>query len=263
MKKIIALMVSCAVPFLISSCTKGCRSNNATEVINIGTNANFPPYESMDKNGQVVGFDVDVGRAIGKILGREVVFKEFDFDALILALNKGQIDVIMSGMSITESRQKEIAMVPYQGEPLTDLSLLFWEVIPENVTTFADVKRVALEKNLAVTVQAGHFLEEFLKGESIPLKPLVGPPEQILDIKYRKSFAAAVDTTVGKKLSSEHAGLKNLVLPLPKEKWDLGNGIGIKKSRTELIADISRAVDELKKNGTLDQLKQKWFKDEQ
>lgn len=264
MKKIIALLFLLAFTMLGSACTKGCRSaQNANKILKIGTNPNFPPYESKDKNGELIGFDIDVGRALGQVLGREVVFKEFDFDALILALQKGQIDIILSGMSITESRQKEIAMIPYQGDPLTDFSFLFWETAPSSITSINELKQLALDKKLTVTVQAGHFLEDFLKSEGIPLKPLPGPPEQIIDIKYKKSLAAAVDSTVGKKLASEHAGLKNLVLPLPKEKWDLGNGIGISKSRADLVNDISRAVDEIKASGILNSLKEKWFKAEQ
>lgn len=261
MKRIIALALLCILIPIFGACTKACKSEPAKEVLRIGTNANFPPYESIDSKGELIGFDIDVGRALGKALGREVSFKEFDFDALILALDKGQIDIILSGLSITESRQKEIAMVPYQGEPLTDISLLFWEEIPENTKTFDDLEQRAKDLKLTISVQSGHFLENFLRGENIPLKPLAGPPEQILDIKYKKSMAAAVDSMVGKKLAAEHPGLKNLVLPLPKDKWDLGNGIGIKKSRTDLIAEITAAVERLKTDGTLKALKEKWFKE--
>jgi arginine transport system substrate-binding protein len=261
MKKIFASALICMMMFALG-CTKGCKSSKTPpkESLKIGTNPNFPPYESKDNNGQLIGFDIDVGRELGKILHREVIFKEFDFDALLLALDKGQIDLIISGMSITESRQKEIAMIPYQGEPLTEISFLFWESAPGNITSFSDIRQLALTKNLSISVQSGHYLEEFLKNDGIPLKPLVGPPEQILDIKYKKSLAAAVDSTVGAKLASEHKGLVNIVLPLPKDKWDLGNGIGIKKSRTDLIDEVTRAVAEIKDNGTLDRLKEKWFK---
>lgn len=262
MKKIV-LFLACAI-VAFTSCTKSCQGEKSADaVLKIGTNANFPPYESINAKGELEGFDIDVGRALGEKLNRKVEFKEFDFDALLVALDKGQIDVILSGMSITESRQKEIAMVPYQGEPLTEISFLFWQNIPEGINGFADVKNKALERKLSVSVQSGHFLEDFLRGEGIPVKPLIGPPEQILDIKYNKSFSAAVDSTVGKKLSREHQGLKNVVLPLPKDKWDLGNGIGIKKSRTQLIEDVAQAIALMKTDGSLQKLVDKWLKDGQ
>jgi len=244
------------------ACTKSCQkgSSNNSSVLRIGTNANFPPFESINDKGELIGFDIDMGRALGEKLMRRVQFKEYDFDALILALNKGQIDIILSGLSITESRQKEIAMVAYQGEPLTEISFLFWHHVPDNATSFSAIKQIAIARKLAVSVQSGHYLEEFLQGEGIPVKPLAGPPEQILDIKYGKSLAAAVDSTVGKKLDSEHEGIKGVVLPLPKEKWDLGYGVGIKKSNTALVEEITQAVATLKEDGTITKLSDKWLK---
>jgi arginine transport system substrate-binding protein len=258
MKKIIIL----ALMFLMGcnkSCQKSCQKTNE-QVLRIGTNPNFPPFETINDKGEKVGFDIDVGEALGKELGLKVIFKEFDFDGLILALNKDQIDIILSGMSITESRKKEIAMVPYQGEPLVDIAFMFWHHIP--VSSFEGLKKLAEKKNLSITVQSGHFLENFLREIGMPLKLLAGPPEQVLDIKYGKSLAAAVDSKVGYKLALEHSDLKSLILPLPKDKWDLGYGIGIKKTRLDLIEKIKEAVLKMEQDGTLKTLKEKWFKDE-
>jgi arginine transport system substrate-binding protein len=255
MKKILALVAL----LFITGC-KSCQNNNKNQpVLRVGTNANFPPFESIDEKGELIGFDIDVARAIGNKLGKKVEFKEFDFDGLILALNKEQIDLILSGMSITESRKKEITMVPYQGEPLTEIAFLFWQKAP-NVTSFEAIKDLAKEKNLMVTVQSGHYLEEFLRSVEIPTKALAGPPEQVLDIKYGKSLAVVVDTTVAKKLAQDHAELKHVILPLPKEKWDLGNGIGIKKTRADLVKEIEEVVKKMSEDGSLKELKEKWFK---
>jgi arginine transport system substrate-binding protein len=260
MNKIIVAL-ACLLP-LLNACTKSCTKSaeSKEKVLRVGTNANFPPFETIDDKGKLAGFDIDLGRALGKKLGLRVEFKEFDFDALILALDKGQIDIILSGLSITESRQQEIAMIPYHGEPLTEISVLFWQNTPADIKNFSDLKDMALSKQSTISVQAGHFLEDFLRGEGIPVKALAGPPEQILDIKYGKSLAAAVDSIVGQKLASEHEGIKNLVLPLPKDKWDLGYGIGINKTRTDLIESLKKAVEDIKADGTLKALKDQWFK---
>lgn len=246
----------------LPACQKACNKTDAhpESILKVGTNANFPPFESIDDKGHLVGFDIDFAEGLGKKMGAKVEFKEFDFDALILALEKGQIDIILSGLSITESRQQEIAMIPYHGEPLTKISLLFWETMPDHIKSFSDLKELAQSKHTTVSVQSGHFLEDFLRGEGIPVKALAGPPEQILDIKYGKSLAAAVDIMVGQKLASEHQGIKNLVLDLPKDKWDLGYGIGINKARTDLIEKLKKALGELKADGTMAKLKEKWLK---
>lgn len=262
MKNSILLLPLCFILVFLPSCTKSCSKKTeeqTTKVLRIGTNAGYPPFESIDATGKLVGFDIDMGRALAQELGLEAQFKEFDFDALILALKKGQIDVIMSGFSITRSRQQEIAMVPYQGKPITEISFLFWENLPTNVASFEALKQNAQEQKLPISVQAGHFLEDFLKSQGFNLKALAGPPEQILDIKYRKSLAAALDSINGKSLVDKHESLKIITLPLPEDKWDLGNGIGINKERTELIEQIKKAVLRLKENGTINQLEQKWL----
>lgn len=246
---------------LISSCTKNCSSQKDSTLpsLRIGTNPTFPPFESIDEKGELVGFDIDLGRALAKELNMQAVFKEFDFDALILALKKNQIDLVLAGMSITESRKKEITMIPYQGKALTHVALLFWEKVNEPVNNFEDLKNLSQKNNLAVTVQAGHFLEGFLKELNLNLKTLSGPPEQVIDIKYRKSLAAAMDQSGGESLAAKHPGLKLVSLELPKEKWDLGNGIGIKKENQELIKKVEQAVARLKENGTIKALESKWI----
>lgn len=259
MKKLFVLALA-TIMIVGLNCTKACqKSNEQKKVLRIGTNANFPPFETIDKNGGLIGFDIDMGRAIAQELGLKPEFREFDFDALILALKKGQIDMIMSGMSITKSRLLEIAMVPYQGKPITEIALVFWGKIPSNITTLEDVKNLSQKDKLAVSVQSGHFLEGYLKNEAVDIKPLVGPPEQILDIKYKKSLAAALDLANARDLSKRHQDLSLLLIKLPEEKWDLGNGIGIKKENTELFKRVEKAVEDLKERGVVEALEKKWL----
>jgi arginine transport system substrate-binding protein len=240
------------------SCTKSCQKEKDDKVLRIGTNPNFPPFESIDDKGVMLGFDIDMGHALAKAMGKEAKFREFDFDALILALKNGQIDVILSGMSITASRQKEIAMLPYQGKPLTQISFMFWEQMPADIKDLESLKSASEAANLEISVQSGHFLENFLKESGFKVKALAGPPEQVIDIKYKKSLAAAFDISNAMALVSKDPLLKVITLDLPKENWDLGYGLGISKERTELIAKLRTALELLKKNGTILELEKKW-----
>lgn len=263
MKNFVFLASLALLVIALGSCSKGCGKDEVPKsaLLRIGTNANFPPFETIDKNGHLVGFDIDMGNALANKLDLKAEFKEFDFDALILALKQGQIDIILSALSITPSRQKEIAMVPYQGQPLTEVALLFWGALPENLQNFADLKALAEKTALSISVQSGHYLEDFLKDEHIKVKPLAGPPEQILDIKYKKSLAAALDVINARNFSSEHPELKLLVLSLPPEKWDLGYGVGIRKENVELTNKIAAAVEQLKSDGSIAAMEKKWVKD--
>jgi ABC-type amino acid transport substrate-binding protein len=88
----------------------GCSESEpaAKNVVVVGTEPTFPPFESKDEKGNFVGFDIDMLRAIGAKAGFEVEFKDLPFDSLIPALNSGQIDAIAAGMSITEDRKKAV-----------------------------------------------------------------------------------------------------------------------------------------------------------
>lgn len=251
--------------FILAGCPNSCRNTANTKnnsILRVGTNANFPPFESIDNTGNLVGFDIDFARALAKKLNLEnAEFKEFDFDALILALKQNQIDIILAGLSITKSRQQEIMMIPYQGQSLTQMALLFWGEAPSEITNTAAIKNATDQAGLQVSVQGGHYLENYLRDENISIKPLAGPPEQILDIKYKKSWAAVLDVINAKKFAAQHPQLKLLIIDLPKDKWDLGNGIGIAKTNTELAERIKKAIQELKADGTIEELEKIWLED--
>ena len=91
--------------------TAGYTSPEGTEYPNgqlvMATNAEFPPYESI-ADGKVVGFDVDMMRAVCDKLGYELVVENIDFDSIIAAVNSGKADVGAAGMTVTEDRLQNI-----------------------------------------------------------------------------------------------------------------------------------------------------------
>lgn len=263
MKKCLKVLLAISLAFFFG-CTKSCDKNTAKKAseqsLKIGTNANFPPFETVNARGELEGLDIDLGREIGKRLGRPVEFKEFEFDALILGLQKEQIDLILSGLSITKSRLQEIEMIPYQGDPIKHVSLLFWQHALPKGSSFDDLRALSTQKKLPVTVQAGHYLEGFLRDMNIPLKTLSGPPEQILDLKYQKSLGAALDEKNAQNIANEHADLILVTIDLPQDKWDLGNGIGLKKSHSDLSEQVKKVITDMKNDGTIKKLEEKWLK---
>ncbi len=72
----------------------------------MGTNAEFPPFEYRDENGDVAGFDVALAEEIAAELGVELVIEDMDFNSLIAALKSGKIDFVAAGMTVTEDRKE-------------------------------------------------------------------------------------------------------------------------------------------------------------
>lgn len=116
MKKWLLALVTVMAMVVLAACGSGDESKSgdkATSTIDqvketkklvIGTNAGYYPFEMIDKDGVMVGYDMDVAAAIAKELGAEVEVKQFGFDALIPALQSGKIDMVLAGMTITDER---------------------------------------------------------------------------------------------------------------------------------------------------------------
>ena len=224
----------------------------------VGTNSGYPPYEVIDENGNMVGFDIDVAQQIAQALGKKLEIKDMSFDALIVALQQGKIDCAIAGISITKSQQQEIALVHYFGDPLTKLPLVFWGEIPAGIKDAADL---ALSGNKTVCAQAGTIQHEIISSyPGLDVKSLSNIPDLIMDIKYGKSIAAVLEPKVAYALQAQYPELKILDIPLVIEQQDFGSGIGICKTNIKLINKISAIVSTLKSNGTIGRLEEKWFK---
>lgn len=226
----------------------------------VGLNSGYLPFEFMDPQGHLAGFDIDIAGRIAEKIGKTLVLKDMDFDGEILSLKQGKIDLIISGLNITPSRLKEIDMIPYHGEDLTSLSLIFWENLPSEIHTTEDLKKLP---HFIVSVQSGSVPENYLSGHpEIQVKSLQGALEPLMDVKYGKSTAHLVEPDVAEYLQKQHPEIKIVNIPLSKTDQVLGFGIGIQKGNHELFQEVEQAIHELKSSGELKQLEDKWFKGE-
>ena len=112
MKKILFLVMAilAAASMMIAGCGGGDKKAAEPEkVLRVGTEPTFAPFEFQKEGSKSYdGFDMDLARAIGKQMGYKVEIVSMGFDALIPALNSGNIDVVAAGMSINEERQKAV-----------------------------------------------------------------------------------------------------------------------------------------------------------
>lgn len=230
----------------------------SSEKLIVGLQSGYPPFEFMNANGEIVGFDVDVAKWIAEKMSKQLVIRDMEFEGEILSLKQGKIDLIISGMNITPSRLKEIAMVPYHGEAATSLSLIFWKEIPTGVHSLEDI---ATLPNAAISVESGAIPETYMnRYPHIPTKSFQGALAPLMDVKYGKSVANLVEPDVAEYLQKQHADIKILNVPLSKEDTILGFGIGIKKENQELLQQVQQIIYELKASGKIKQLENKWFK---
>lgn len=223
----------------------------------VGTTSGYAPYVSINTEGEYEGFDIDIAKALADKLGRRLVIKDFgSMPALILAIKQNKADVLIWSISITQERQKQMTMIYYQGEKATSLPLLFWEIIPDNIKNLEDM---ANNPNAVISVEAGSFQENVLL--SVPglnLKQVDKVSDAILELKYGKSQAVLVDSSQKISYMEKFPKLKSLTINLPESKQSMGNGICLNTNKTDLIAAIQKAVNELFSDRTIANLEAKW-----
>jgi arginine transport system substrate-binding protein len=235
----------------------GCTNNKEANTLIVGTNVGYPPFILCDTNGEYIGFDVDVMKAIANKLNKKIIFKNMEFDALTLSLKLNKVDLIIGGIAVTPERKKEISMISYQGKNTTKLELLFWQKIPYEIKSIEDFKQ---NKKLELCTQAGTTMEAFLNKYDYKCKTMDFIDQLVLDLKHKKSAAMLVDIEAAQGLKNKFPEIKSMYVPLKKDDWLLGNGIGIKKENAKLSQQITKIIAELKKSGELAKLEAKWLK---
>ncbi|PKN03192.1 hypothetical protein CVU75_03495, partial [Candidatus Dependentiae bacterium HGW-Dependentiae-1] len=215
-----------------------------TELL-VGVMSGYVPFATVDQEGNLEGFDIDVAKKIASRLGRTLVFKDMSLAALLVALQQGSIDLLLSGLSITKSRAAAMAMIHYQGEGISAFPLLFWKQIPADIKTMQDLQ---MRVTTSVCIEPGSSQEEFIMGKypALSLKRLSSMSEIVMDLKYGKSLAAMVDPDILPLLQKQVPELAVLWVPLQEYRIP-GNGIALKRSNKTLIDAATAVIADLKK----------------
>lgn len=230
----------------------------------IGTEGAYPPWSMADANGNVTGFDADVGALLCTKLQLKCHFVVQAFDGLIPALKAKRFDAIISGMSITAERKKEINFsVGY-----AELANMF--VVPKSSDLVGITDVDTLLKSLdgrKVGVQAGtthaHFLEK--RAPNAELKTYDTLDQMQIDLASGRIETAFADLSAlqdfldkpeGKDFQLVNVKIQSTFDPSLGE----GIGVGIAQDNTELKAKIDKALCELVADGSIGKASEKWFK---
>ncbi|WP_405383436.1 basic amino acid ABC transporter substrate-binding protein [Phascolarctobacterium sp.] len=251
MKKLLILMMAIisAVAMLVAGCGGG-EKKAETKVLRVGTEATFAPFEFQKEGSKTYdGFDMDLARAIGKQMGRKVEIVNMGFDALIPALNAGNIDLVAAGMSITDERKQAVSfsepyytsglivMVNKDNKEVKGIKDLEGKRIAVQIGTTGEKKARTVKdaKVTAFNTNTEAAMEMKNKGVDAIINdsPVVG--------YYLAQGGNATAMTVGEIMEAEQYGL------------------AVKKGNDQLLADVNKAIAELKKSGEYDKIYKTWF----
>ena len=252
-KAFLVLMSLLMAVMMIAGCGGGEKKTAAPaapKVLKVGTEPTFAPFEFQKEGSKEFdGFDMDLIRAIGKQLNMKVEILNMGFDALIPAINAGNIDVAIAGMSITPDRQKAVDMSdPYY------VSGLVVVVGKDN----AAVKSVNDLNDKGIAVQIGTTgAERAAKVPGAKVKNFNTNAEVFLELKNKGVDAVIIDKPVAEYFLATGGG-KDFAKIVGDTMEAESYGISLKKN-SPLTKEINKALLDLKKNGEYDKLYAKWF----
>ncbi len=216
---------------------------SAKPVLRVATEATYAPFETIDKNGNFVGFDMDLIRLVADQAGMQLKMLNVSWDGIIPGLMNGNYDCIIAAMTITPERKKQIAFsVPYFSNKQTI-------VVKNNNNTIKTPDELI---GKTVTVQNGTTGDLFASTiKDVKMKRFDTNPQAIQELLNNNADAAVMDNLVAYDAVKNSKGLKAIdIEKIDKEDY----GIGIRKDNEQLIAKINKAIEALKKNGKLDAL---------
>ena len=244
--------------------------------IKIGTEGAYPPWNSKDAAGNLIGFEVELANELCKIMKHNCTIVEQDWDGMIPALVSRKFDAIMAGMSITDERKKTInfsqgyadevaslaVMKGSKNEGLKTLSAInLTDISADEQATLDTLIKAFKGKTIGVQTATIHqnFLDSGLMGK-VKVRTYKTQDEVNLDLAAGR-IDAALAAAVAFTDYAEKSG-KAVVLTGPTfAGGDFGNGVGvgIRKGDSELLNDFNAAIDKARDEGIISKLAIKHF----
>jgi len=249
---------------------------NASDKIKIGTEGAYPPWNSKDASGKLIGFEVELAYTLCRYIGQQCVVVEQDWDGMIPALIMRKFDAIMAGMSITAERQKAINFSQGYADEVASLAVMKGSSL-EGLDTPAGINltkpNAAAKKALktltaalagkTVCVQTATIHQNFLDSGDVGkvnVRTYKTQDEVNLDLASGRCDAALA-AAVAFSDYAEKSG-KPVVLTGPTFSggaFGNGVGVGIRKDDTELLKKFNAAINKARKNGDISRIATKWF----
>ena len=243
MKKVFKLMLMSLLSVVISVSVFA-----KNKVVYVGTNAEFAPFEYLEKN-KVVGFDIDLLDAISKETGLEFKVQDMAFDGLLPALQTKKVDMVIAGMSATPERQKAVAFSkPYFKAKQVVITT------PEKAKSLKSFKDLSGKKVGVMLGFTGDTVVSEIKG--IKVERFNAAYAAILALSQNKIDAVVLDSEPAKKYTANNKQF--VIANIPAEEEDYA--IAFRKNDKELINKVNAALDKIKANGEYDKILKKYFK---
>ena len=260
-KKLAALLLAMTMVLALCACSNsgsGSGSNNSFKTVEDGklhmsTNAAFPPYEMTTDAGGFEGIDVEVADAIAKKLGLELVVDDMGFDAALTAVQTGQSDIAMAGITVTDDR---LEVMDFSDSYATGVQVVIVNEGSE-IQTVDDLEKadmIGCQKATTGYIYCSDTPENGGYGEDHVTAYDTGALA-VMALVSGQVDAVVIDNEPAKAYVAENPGLIILDTEFAVEDY----AIGFAKGNTELKDAVNQAMSELKADGTFQKIVDKYI----
>lgn len=237
----------------------GCSSNSSNDknkkTLVVGTNAEFAPFEYVDENGNYDGFDIALMKELGNRMGYNIKFSNMEFKSLTASVKTGGIDAAIAGMTITDERKQTVdftdsyfsatqCIIVNKKSKVKKIEDLNGKKIGVQEGTTGDLL-VTPDKNNKRITDSSTIVKRFKKGT-----------DAIVELNNKGVEAVVIDASPAKKFVSMNSNTLKLIKDTESEE---NYGIAVAKGNTKLINEFNSALKEVKKDGTYDELLDKYI----
>ena len=242
MKKILCLVLAM---LMVVTCLAGCGAKKDDNKLVMATNAAFPPYEFMEGE-EYKGIDIDMAKALAEKLGKELVIENVEFGTIVAGVQSGKFDMGVAGMTVTDERKKSVnfsdtyatgvqVVIVKKDGPIKTLDDLAGETV-----------KIGVQQDTTGHIYASDTPENGGYGEDHVIAYMAGA-DAVNALVSGKVNAVIIDNEPAKSFVAANEGLE--ILPA---EWVVEDyAIAINKEDTQLLADINKALAEMKADGSL------------
>jgi polar amino acid transport system substrate-binding protein len=264
MKKIKLFFVFLLVWVFTSACAHMAGFEKTSPTINkilkrgeliVGTAGNMPPLNMTDKKGEIIGLEVDMAHYFAAAMGVELNLVKKPFSELLPALETGEVDMVLSGMTITPERNLKVAFAgPYiiSGKAFLTKDKFIASVKETSDLDRSDMRLVALESSTSETL----VKEIMPKSQLITTKNYDDAVEMVLQDQVH-AMVADYQICLVSLLRHPDQDLVSVITPFTYEPL----GVALPAGDPHLINWVNNFINTLKKSGELDSLRARWLKD--
>ncbi len=251
MKKLLCLLLVSVVAFSLVACG----GTSKDDVLRVGMEIGYPPFEYFDVDGETaIGVDVELATALADKLGKKLEIVDTAWDGIFAGVTKGDYDCIISAVTITSDRLLEYDFsTPYIQNYQCIVTLKDGTVNPTDPSLLAGLKVAYQEETTSDIFLTDYALQTGMEFEPFEYSKVI---DCFSDLENGRVDAVMCDSTVASSYLGEGTVYKQTwIQDSQAEEF----GVCLKKGNTKLLNEINAAMEEIKADGTLEEILAKYF----